>query len=86
MGLTELWKNERHQLADKRVHQVIAFAGGGRLADDNDTSQEFREFLRHVPTEMLAQYVNECLEAGFQDSGLALQDVVNQIGQRLASR
>jgi hypothetical protein len=83
MGLTELWKNERHQLADKRVQQVIAFAGGGRLADDNDTSQEFREFLRHVPTEMLAQYVNECLEAGFQDSGLALQDVVNQIGQRL---
>jgi hypothetical protein len=83
MGLTELWKNERHQLADKRVHQVIAFAGTGRLADDNDTSQEFREFLRHVPTETLAQYVDECLEAGFQDSGLALQDVVNQIGLRL---
>ena len=83
MGLTELWKNERHQLADKRVHQVIAFAGSGRLADENDTSSEFREFLRHVPTETLAQYADECLEGGFQDSGLALQDVVNQIGQRL---
>lgn len=83
MALIDLWNSERGQLADKRLQQIIAFAGTGKLGDDSPTSREVRELLRVVPTERLHTYAGECLEGGFTDSGLALQDVVNQIGHRL---
>jgi hypothetical protein len=83
MALTDLWNQDRAQLLDKRVQQIIAFAGAGKLGDDSDASTEFRNFLKVLPTKMLGAYANECLESGFQDSGFALQDLVNQIGRRL---
>ncbi len=82
MALTDLWQQDRKQLLDKRVHQIIAFAGNGRLGDDSAASTEFREYLGVVPTDMLARYADDCLDS-FQESGLALQDLVNQIGRRL---
>jgi hypothetical protein len=83
MALTDLWKNSREHLSDKRVNQVIAFAGAGKLTDDGDASKEFREFLNHVPSGVLVRYVDDCLKEPFPDSGLALQDVINQVGRRL---
>lgn len=83
MALTDLWNKSRDQLKDKRVGQVIAFAGSGKLNDDGETSKEFREFLQLVPSDWLGRYADECLAEPFQDSGLALQDVVNQMGRRL---
>lgn len=82
MALTDLWQRDRKQLLDKRVSQIIAFAGNGRLGDDSAASVEFRDLLGVVPTDVLARYADECLES-FPDSGLALQDLVNQIGRRL---
>lgn len=35
---------------------------------------------------MLATFVNECLTASFTDSGLALQDIINEVGRRLGFR
>ena len=32
---------------------------------------------------MIQQYANNCLEQPFQGSGYALQDIVNEIGNRL---
>jgi len=83
MALTDLWNKSRDQLNDKRVGQVIAFAGSGKLNDDGETSKEFREFLRLVPSDWLGRYAEDCLTDAFQDSGLALQDIVNQMGRRL---
>lgn len=83
MALLDLWQNNRSQLAQMQVKQVIAVAGDGHLRDGMPASAEFREFLRHVPSELLAKYADECLKESFQDSGLALQDVVNEIGRRL---
>lgn len=83
MSLTDLWNQDRTQLLNKRVQQIIAFAGNGQLGDDSVTSREFRDFLRHVPSDQLATYAAECLEKSFQDSGLVLQDLINQAGRRL---
>lgn len=83
MSLSELWKNSRDQLINKQVQQVIAFAGEGKLRDGNNTSNEFRDFLSHISSELLSKYAGNCLTDSFTDSGLALQDIVNQIGRRL---
>jgi len=84
MALKDLLIGSPEQLQDKHVSQVIAFAGAGKLRDGGDASSEFREFLSLVPSPLLSRYVEECLSgAKFEDSGLALQDVVNEIGRRL---
>jgi hypothetical protein len=83
MALTDIWKSSPAQLADKLVYQVIAFAGSGKLRDGGDASGEFRDFLAQVPSTYLIRYVDECLSKSFDDSGLALQDVVNEVGRRL---
>lgn len=83
MALTELWSSSPEQLRDKHVQQIIAFAGSGKLRDGAPTSQEFRDFLSQVPSSFIARYINNCVSEGFHDSGLALQDVVNQVGRRL---
>ena len=83
MALIDLWKTSRSQLEDKNVQQVITFAGDGRLVDNGSASLEFRAFLQEVPTELLGHYAVECLATAFPNSGLALQDVVNEVGSRL---
>jgi hypothetical protein len=83
MSLTDIWKKSREQLTGKQVHQIIAFAGEGKLRDGSITCSEFREFLSHVPSNVLCRYVEDCLGNAFPDSGLALQDIVNQVGRRL---
>jgi hypothetical protein len=83
MSLAELWSTAREQLETKLVHQIIAFAGTGQLADGSLAAAEFREFLGIVPSGHLGRYADECLRESFAGSGFALQDVVNQIGRRL---
>ena len=83
MSLVDLWTGSPDQLRHKHVQQIIAFAGDGKLLDGNEASKEFRDFLSQLPSSLLAQYAEECLSDSFSDSGLALQDIVNQIGRRL---
>lgn len=83
MSLTELWKNSRDQFENKQVHQIIAFAGESKLRDGSITSSDFREFLSHVSSDLLCHYAENCLNNSFNDSGLALQDIINQVGKRL---
>jgi hypothetical protein len=83
MALVDLWKKDPGQLAKKHIQQVISFAGGGKLADGSEACAEVREFLRNIPSELIASYVEQCLERSFEDSGFALQDLVNEVGGRL---
>ena len=83
MALIDLWQKDRAQLAEKHIQQVIAFAGDGKLSDNSEASSELRAFLRNVPSDLLATYVRQCLQDSFQNSGFALQDLVNEIGRRL---
>lgn len=85
MALLDLWNKTPDQLKAKQVHQLIAFAGGGKLIDASDCSTEFRAFLTRVPSENLKDYADQCLNHPFTDSGLALQDVVNEVGSRIGA-
>jgi hypothetical protein len=83
MSLVELWQSTPEQLRNKRVDQVITFAGNGKLKDGNITSLEFRSYIDQITSSYLHQYALDCLESKFNDSGFALQDIVNQAGRRL---
>jgi hypothetical protein len=83
MPLTELWNSAQQELQEKQVQQIIAFAGDGKLRDGSLASFEFRSFLALVPSKLLARYANECLTDKFDGSGLALQDVINEVGKRV---
>jgi hypothetical protein len=86
MALTELWKTAHKEIQDKHVQQVIGFAGDGKLRDGGNASKEFRDFLALVPSNFLSRYANDCLTDKFDNSGLALQDVINEVGTRLGFR
>lgn len=83
MSLYQIWKENPSQIRDKRVDQIIGFAGDGKLGDNNSAPEEFRLFLARVPADMLARYAEDCLTSSFKDSGLALQDIVNELAHRL---
>lgn len=83
MSLTELWNSTPEQLQEKHVQQIISFAGKGKLKDGNDASKEFRQFLFDIPSDLLSRYAEECLTNKFEGSGLALQDIINQVARRL---
>jgi hypothetical protein len=85
MALLDLWTNSPDQLQQKQVHQLIAFAGAGKLLDDSPCSTEFRTFLASVPSKSLGSYAEQCLLAAFDGSGFALQDIVNEVGARLGA-
>lgn len=82
-SISEIWINSKETFDSKSLSQILSFAGDGKLRDNNTTSNEFRELLEQVPFELLKQFSENCLSDKFEDSGLALQDVINQIGSRL---
>ena len=61
MPLLDIWAKTPDQLEDKHVHQLIAFAGGGKLLDDSTCSDEFRSFLAIAPSKKLERYSEQCL-------------------------
>ncbi len=82
-SITEIWNNSKGTFDSKSLAQILSFAGDGKLKDNNVTSKEFRELLDQVPSSLLRQFADNCLTEKFDDSGFALQDIINQIGSRL---
>lgn len=82
-SITELWTKSKETFDTKTIAQILSFAGDGKLRDNNQTSNEFRELLEQVPSRLLRQFADNCLAESFTDSGLALQDIINQLGVRL---
>ena len=82
-SITELWTKSRETFETKTLAQILSFAGDGKLKDGNTTSSEFRELLDQVPSRLLNKFADSCLLEKFEDGGLALQDIINQIGARL---
>src|SRR5262249_3665495 len=83
MALVDLWNADRQQITSKRVEQLIAFAGEGKLRDGNSTAGEFRALLKVVSSELIGTWLDECLTSRFTDFGFVLQDTVNEVGRRL---
>lgn len=82
-SIVQLWETNRELLKTKKLQQILSFTGDGKLRDSNSTSLQFREFLSVVPNPWLSQYATECLQDSFADSGMALQDIINEVGSRL---
>ena len=82
-SITDIWINSKRTFDSKSLAQILSFAGDGKLKDNNATSKEFRELLEQVPSSLLRQFADNCLAEKFEDSGFALQDIINQIGSRL---
>jgi len=82
-SITELWIKSKETFESKTLTQILSFTGDGKLKDGNATSLEFRDLLNHVSSKLLKQFANNCLTEKFDDGGIALQDIVNQIGLRL---
>ncbi|MBL8536052.1 MAG: hypothetical protein JNM59_01470 [Hyphomonadaceae bacterium] len=83
MPLIDIWRNNKDSIRSYAVRQVVAIAGDGRLRDGSECAAEFRTYLRETGSDKLAAYARECLEEAFDDSGLVLQDVINEVGRRL---
>lgn len=82
-SISEIWAKSKGTFDSKTLSQILAFAGDGKLKDNNVTSLEFRELLDQVPSTLLKQFADNCLTEKFDDGGFALQDIINQIGARL---
>ncbi len=83
MPLLEIWRSRPDTVATMNLTQVVAMAGGGNLADNNECSKEFRLYLSEAPVEQLAQYIEFCLHEKMDKGGFILQDLVNELGRRL---
>ncbi len=83
MALLHYLRSNREIVLGQTIQQVVSNAGDGNLRDQDQTSEEFREFLTLVPIDSLFTYIRQCLDVPFQRSGLVLQDVVNELGRRL---
>lgn len=82
-SIIDLWLTNQDFFVGKAVHQILNICGDGRLKDESKSSTEFRDFLSNIPSALLASYAGECLDSSFVDSGMVLQDIVNQIGARI---
>lgn len=80
MSLLDIFKISPEELLGKHLWQIIAFAGTGKLGDGNDASAQLREIISHVPVEVLSRWGQEATDGKFDDSGFALQDIVNEAG------
>jgi len=86
MSLLDIFNNNPEQLKGKQLQQLIAFSGSGVLSDKGNAKDELREYLSNVDTSELQRYAEECLQKSFKDSGLALQDIVNELGKRIGAK
>jgi len=83
MALLNFWKNSREDVLKLKIEQVVSNAGDGSVRDQSICSTELREYFGQCPAENLLLYAQQCLEKAFNNSGLVLQDIVNEFGRRL---
>ena len=83
MPLLPIWRKQPKDALSFTIQQILAMAGDGKLRDGSACSDELRTFLREVPSDFLIRASQFCLVNAFQDGGLVLQDIINEIGRRL---
>jgi len=83
MPLIDIWSNSRDAVLEMSIQQIVSMAGSGKLKDNDQSSDELRQFLMQLDSKNLARFAYECLETPFADSGFVLQDIVNEAGRRL---
>jgi hypothetical protein len=85
-ALTTLLETAPQQAYALKIQQVVTLCDDGKLRDDTECERQFRKFLETAPSDQLSLYAAECLSSPFTNSGLVLQDVINELGRRLDYR
>lgn len=83
MTVASMWKSNPEWFESKRIEQIVAMCGDGRLTDGSAAQEELRAFLTLMPLAYLSRYADECLVSPGEFKGVVLQDIVNQVGERL---
>ena len=83
MPLMSLWSSNPEAVAELTIEQIVSAAGDGNLKDRSVCAAELREYFSRVSGAMLGTYVKQCLSGPFSNSGLVLQDLINEVGRRL---
>ena len=83
MPLLSFWDSNPEATDKLSIQQIVGTAGDGKLRDNSQCSEELRQYLQQVSSDKLAEYLDQCLADSFTDSGLVLQDLVNELGRRL---
>ena len=84
MSLINYYRSSEDDFEDKTIRQIVSFAGDdGKLTDGSRSQEELRELFGLIQTHKIVEYSRYCLDHPFEDSGLVLQDLVNEIGRRL---
>ena len=83
MPLLPIFQTNPAQIYSLQIQQVVALCGDGKLRDNTDCSKELREYLSQASSEKIFEYIESCLQAGFENGGYVLQDLVNELGRRL---
>src|SRR4051812_8532030 len=81
-----IWQSNPAAISAFTIEQIVSVAGNGDLRDNSECSAELRTYFSEVPTEKLVGYLDYCLTHAFTKSGWVLQDIVNELGQRLDYR
>ena len=83
-SLFDNWK--AGEFSDHSLKNIVGIFAGGELIDGNARSNQFRKLLSEYCTpEDLDRFARDALnpKRRFDDAGLALQDIVNEVGRRL---
>ena len=83
-SLFDNWK--AGEFRDHSLKNIVSIFAGGELIDGSARPNQFRKLLSEYCTpEDLDRFARDALnpKRRFDDSGLALQDIVNEIGRRL---
>lgn len=83
MPLVDIWEKSQEAVLSMSIQQIVSMAGDGKLRDNTDASKELRVFLSEVDSNSLRRFAKQCLTEPFTDSGLVLQDIINEAGRRL---
>lgn len=83
MPLIDIWEKSQESVLEMSIQQIVPIAGDGSLKDESKTSEELRHFLSEVDSKYLRIYAKQILSNSFTDSGLVLQDIINEAGRRL---
>lgn len=84
MSLIDYYESSKSDFEQKTINQIVSFAGDdGKLIDGGSSQKELRKIFRLIQTQKIVEYSRYCLDKPFDDSGLVLQDLVNEIGRRL---
>ena len=66
MSLADDYIKDPEKFSGKTIAQIIRFAGDGKLRDGNDTTTEFRDFLRVIEIDSIKEHTQYCLKNRFK--------------------